>query len=409
MAHSYSVDSKGNIYKNGQFVPASNYKYLEQDPYGQQALSAAKKLKSGTASGTGWSTSKGWVGGSTPSSQPSYPKPSNSTPKYNTSPAPVYNKPTSMDDVLGQLTGPLKEYLMPYEQMYRDALSQFPKYEPPSEQELAQQASQWANLQINPLLQAIDRSLEQARTAASSQRQEIEANYAGFEDTVNRMLQEAASRALESAIARGGGRSGAVEWLTNKQQAPIMEQATTEQAKKTAALNAIAQALALTEQQAGEKREQFAERLGTLEANRLAELRNLAQAQAVGNWQQVMDATRNLMQMATQAQQFGQQYSLNLLPYFELTEAQRQAQPLDWTQVMGQVPEATLPQTSSAAAAVPIRSYAAQRGASIDWDPATKEVIINGKRYSSSQLQNMGGYNQNGAWYIPESALAGLF
>lgn len=64
MAHSYSVDEHGNIYKNGKFVPAKNYKYLKDDPAGQEALKAAKAIKSGSASGSGWSSSRGWTGSS---------------------------------------------------------------------------------------------------------------------------------------------------------------------------------------------------------------------------------------------------------------------------------------------------------------------------------------------------------
>lgn len=69
MTHSYSVDKHGNIYKNGRFVSASNYKYLKNDPAGQKALSAAKAIKSGSTSSTGWSSSRGWVGSSSSTSK----------------------------------------------------------------------------------------------------------------------------------------------------------------------------------------------------------------------------------------------------------------------------------------------------------------------------------------------------
>jgi hypothetical protein len=58
---------------------------------------------------------------------------------------------------------------------------------------------------------------------------------------------------------------------------------------------------------------------------------------------------------------------------------------------------------------VPLRDYATQQGATVGYDPATKSVIINGKKYSTSQLQQLGGQLVNGSWMIPQSAINGLF
>ena len=312
-----------------------------------------------------------------------------------------------MENIFDQLTSSMKEYLMPYEQMYRDVLANAPRYEMPSESELRNQAGDWADLQVNPLLQAIDRSLVDARASADKQRGEIQANYAGFEDTLNRMLSEAGGMATESAIARGGGRSGAVEWLTDKMQTPIMEQATTEQAKKTAALTALADAVALAEQQAGDKREQLEDRRGTLTANRLAELTNQAQAMSAADWQRAMGATGNLMNMATQAGQFGQNFAANLLPYFVPSVGEDMNYNLGLSEAFGEVADG-LSSAPASRAPVSLRNYAAQRGASIGYDPATKQVTIGGKEYSPDKLKELGGYLQGGSWYIPESALAAL-
>jgi hypothetical protein len=313
----------------------------------------------------------------------------------------------NVQDILKSFSKELQQYLFPYEQAMRDVLASAPRYTPPSESELAQQARQWAELQINPQIQALQRAVEQARQAYEAQRQATESAYAGFEEQTSRMLQEAAQRALESAIARGGGRSGQVEWFTAQLQQPIAERAAQVQAERAARLADVANRLSLVEQQAREQEQQLQERLGQLEASRLAELRELAHATAVGDWQRVMQATQNLAALATQAQQFAQNYAASLLPYFALTEAQRQAQPLDWAQVMGEVPAAPQPQATFSGA-VPLRSYATARGAGIDYDPATGTVIINGRRYSASALQGMGGYLQNGSWYLPASVVDAL-
>lgn len=304
---------------------------------------------------------------------------------------------------------PLQEpYQFPFEQMWRDTIAAAPKYTPRSESELLTQSQQYAGLQIDPQLQALSKALAQLKQSADAERGSVDAAYSGLHDTSTRMLKDAEARALESAISRGGGRSGQVEWLTQKQQQPIMEQTTQAEVGKAAQLSAIANALALAERQGGETQQQLAERRGTLEASQLAGLRQLEHANATGDWQLQQQAVQNLAAMATQSNQFNQQLGFNMLPYTTLTEAQRQQQPIDWAQVMGQTSGAAPSLPSSGGSAVPLRSYATQAGASISYDPATKTVTINGKSYSPSALQSMGGQQKDGAWYLPESAIRGL-
>ncbi len=347
-------------------------------------------------------------------STPAYSTPSKPTNYYQPPQQPQYQQPRqqyqqqqqqySPQDFAYAMQEALQQYSFPYEQALRDLISLAPRYEMPSEKELERQAREWAELQINPQLAELTRALEQAQQALGTRQQQVEASYAGMEEAVNRVMAEQAQRALESAIARGGGQSGAVEWLTSKLQQPIAEQFTSAQAQKAAELADIASRLAMLQEQAGTQRTQLQERLGQLEANRLAELRNLAYAQATGNWQQVMQSVSNLAQMATQAQQYSQQLAASLLPYYTLTEQQRQYQPMSWAELMGEVPEApTVP--SSGGGVVPLRSFVSQQGGSIDYDPATGQVIINGRRYGRDVLESLGGSLQNGSWYLPESAV----
>ncbi|MBW2672761.1 MAG: hypothetical protein JRD89_04985 [Deltaproteobacteria bacterium] len=198
----------------------------------------------------------------------------------------------------------------PYEQELQNVLASAPEYAQPSETELAKRARQWAELQINPQQQALQRTLEQTRQAYGAQKRSTEAAYAGSEETTRRLMQEAAADALESAIARGGGRSGAVEWLTEKLQRPVVEQFTQTQAEKAARLADIADKLALAETQTAAQEQQLAEKAGLLEASRLAELRDMAHATAMGDWESVMQATQNLADIAIKAQQLANEKAL---------------------------------------------------------------------------------------------------
>ena len=306
--------------------------------------------------------------------------------------------PQDFADAFGQT---MQQYSFPYEQAIRDLIGSAPSYTPPSEAELTEQARQWAELQVNPQISALQRAAEQQSQALQSRQGQVEASYAGMEDTVNRTMQEAAQRALESAISRGGGRSGTVEWLTGKLQQPVAEQFAGAQAQKAQELADIASRGSLLQEQYGTQEQELEGRLGQLEANRLAELRNLSQAQATGNWQQMLQSTQNLANMATQAQQFAQSQVASMLPYYTLTEAQRQAQPIDWASIIGEMPET--PTNASSAGSVPLRAFATERGASIDYDPSSDTVIINGRSYSSDVLEAMGGSFNNGRWQLPQS------
>ncbi|MGB9802162.1 MAG: hypothetical protein ACPLSX_04265, partial [Arcobacter sp.] len=231
-------------------------------------------------------------------------------------------------DVLSQLSQPLQQYSFQGEQLLRDLLARMPVYQQPSQEELLQQAKTWANLQVDPTIQAISQSLAQTKQALETQQAKTEAAYAGLDQSTQRFMQEAARQALESAIARGGGRSGQVEWYTSKLQQPIAEQYAQAQAQKAAELADIANRMTLAEQQAAEQQKALEQRRGELEAERLSELQNLAHATAVGDWQRAFEAAQNLAAMATQAQQWGLNYAAGLLPYFTLTESERQNLPL---------------------------------------------------------------------------------
>ncbi len=248
-------------------------------------------------------------------------------------------------------------------------------------------------------------ALEQAQLSASTQKSDIEANYASYEDTVSRLLQEASDQALESAIARGGGHSDAVEWLTNQYSTPILEQAANQEKQRTADLNAIAEALALTEDQYSDNLKNLETQRGNLTSERAAELASLAQSTASSDWSNVATAIQNLMNSATQSQQNTESIAANLLQYLVPTVGQTMDYNLGVTNATGEVPESLSSVSTPLTTPVSLRNYATSNGATIDYDAMTQSVIINGKKYSTSDLQALGGQLVNGSWQIPQSAV----
>lgn len=97
---------------------------------------------------------------------------------------------------------------------------------------------------------------------------------------------------------------------------------------------------------------------------------------------------------AYRKQQLGLSQFQTYAPYMYLTEAQRQSLPLDWAQVMGQVPQ------GPGYEPIPARNYVGDRD--IDYDSKTGEVIIAGQRINPTSA---GGYIQNGTAYIPKNVM----
>lgn len=97
---------------------------------------------------------------------------------------------------------------------------------------------------------------------------------------------------------------------------------------------------------------------------------------------------------AYRKQQLGLSQFQTYAPYMYLTEAQRQSLPLDWAQIMGQVPQ------GPGYEPIPARNYVGD--SNIDYDPKTGEVIIAGQRVNPSAV---GGYINSGTAYIPKNII----
>ena len=307
-------------------------------------------------------------------------------------------------DIYSQLTQTLQEYSYPYEQLMRDTLASIPKYTPRSWDELLSEAQRQASLQIDPQLQALQKSYQQFLQELTAREEQARAAHAGYESNVARALSEAAKIAQEQAIARGGGRAGLLDWAREQRQRPVIGAAERQAAELAAYLGHSKPAFPCYSAVRG---------IGTaacrkarlIEAQTVEELKRYDDAMARGDWQMANQASQNLAALATQAQQFTQQMVANLLPYFTMTEQQRQYLPIDIAQVAGEWPEGyAAPGTTP----VGLREYVTGQGGTLSYDPTTKTVTVNGRRYTPDDLESMGGVLKDGHWYLPQSAAARL-
>lgn len=228
--------------------------------------------------------------------------------------------------------------MAPYEELIRSYLTSQPTYEPISEEDLLAMARERAALMVNPQRLALQQQMEEIQRQAEASRQRIEADYAGSEDAVNRALALARQQATESAIARGGGRSGQVDYFTGKLQEPIMTGFQQQQSQRAASLADIESALSQGTRQAQQMLAQLADQEGFLTTQHLASLRDTGYSRAQQEWLQGLQAAMGLAGLAGQQNIYNMNYAQGLLPYIMLTELQRQGQPIDWAQLMGLMP-----------------------------------------------------------------------
>lgn len=213
----------------------------------------------------------------------------------------------------GQQDQGMGQYGFPYEQMLRDLMAQPSAYNMPSEDELLRQAGQYADLEINPYLSALDTRWGQEEAGAQTARGDIEAAYAGLGERTKQMLDEARRAALESAISRGAGRSGVVDWRTAQVEKPIYAQQQQQEAEKAARLASIANMLAASQSDIGRQRGAYEQRRGMLQSNQLAALRQQAQQQALAEQARKWSQGMGLAGMGLGANQFQQQGMMDLL------------------------------------------------------------------------------------------------
>lgn len=293
-------------------------------------------------------------------------------------------------DLIGQQ---YQQVSYPYQQMLEQMLANQNLSTPLTPAQIQERALAQAGLIYDPQVAALNDALEQYRQAAESQRRSIEAAYAGVTERTTRMMEEAAQQALESAIARGGGRAGAVEWLVEKAQQPIIERQQQLDAEQAAKLAAVADALALAEQQTATQTQRLAELRGQYTAQQAQALEDLEYSRRVGDWERAFSAAQSLANMATEHQRMAHEIALNLLPYLAAQWEQQEGVLGDMFNSLGYQP--TL-QSGVAQQAVPVREYVAQYYPesvnSIQYDSTKGEVVIGRRRIPIAELGVYGGY-----------------
>ncbi|HHX27926.1 MAG TPA: hypothetical protein GX716_02830 [Firmicutes bacterium] len=344
-----------------------------------------------------------------PQAQPTYQAPQGSASGLEGYMALMGNTAQKLQNQMMEFSQLGKQAMAPYEELIRSYLTSLPGYAPRPEDELLALARQQAQLVYDPQRLALQQQIEELERQAGSRKQEIEAAYAGAEESTQRMLQEARRQATESAIARGGGRSGQVDYFTGKLQEPIMTGFQQQQAQRAASLADIESALATGQSHAAQRLEQLAQQEGLFTSQQLAAMRDTDYSRTMQEWQQGLQAAMGLAGLAGQQNIYNMGYAQSLLPYLYLTESERQRLPMQWADLMGQVPD-TLPQAPSpvvSGSLVPVRAYAASQGKGnlIDWDEKNKEVVVGNVRIPIADVEKLGGKVEDGVAYLPQNIL----
>ncbi len=174
-----------------------------------------------------------------------------------------------------------------------------------SDEHLRGVADNYAGIQVDPVQAALRRAIEQAQLDADNQAGRIEAAYAGIPAELEKMETRQARADLESAISRGVGQSGAVEWASahrGEHFASLLAQA---EGQKAAELTAIANQLGLTQRQAEERKIELEQLRGMLIQDHLFNLQNQRYDRGMDQWQ------------------IGANYAFNVFDRTQLTPMQR--------------------------------------------------------------------------------------
>ena len=300
----------------------------------------------------------------------------------------AWSKPTSTSTPGGysapKQTTPTKQNYVPGQKSWEDAISNI-SYTPRSFSDMQDEASTLADLQINPQLTQLQASLKKAIADAGNQKLNIEANYASVQPTAERLLEQAQKSGTESAIARGGGRSGAVEYEVGQMKRPINESVMQAEAKKAAELTGVDNSLATVNENYAQQVQALETHRGTLVAAQLAALKS-------GDTEMAMRIASERANLELQAS--------TLLDNRDRSDRQFE---LDQSSIYGK--------SAGITGTVTLTDYLVSKGQSApSWDPNTGNVSINGKTYTPEQLSSpdVGGYIQGGRWQLPESVVKSM-
>jgi hypothetical protein len=155
-----------------------------------------------------------------------------------------------------------------------------------------------------------------------------------------------------------------------------------ETAKKASELTNVDNALATVN-------ENYAKQLQALEAQRGKLIASQIAAIKAGD-------TELALSIATQRAGL----EMNLSSLLNSRDQFNQTYQLDQAQIFGQTP--------GIQGTVTLKDYVDANGGSLAWDANTGNVTLNGRTYTPTQLENAGGYIQNGRWQLPESIVKSM-
>ena len=371
----------------------------------------------------------GGLGGVSPTSVPRQYTPA---PTISTSVAPASVSPAPAASVPGQGTAPIPQktlaelltlinshfqgVMYPYQEFLEQLMANQPTRDVQTWDQIMQRSREHANLIFDPQVSALTRTVEQQRQAAAAQRAAVEAAYGTVEARTRRLLDDAQARALESAVARGGGRSGAVEWLMERLQAPILEHQQQAEESRVAKTMGITDALTLNERQIAERAQELEGLRGRTAAQQAQAMQEVVYAQQTGDWQRAFDAARTLSAKTTGAANQAQATALALLPYVMPTWEGQEDAARQLAIALGQTPrqpgagggvQGQPSAVQTPGQPVPVRQYveSAYGPQYIGFDSARQEVIIGNYRIAVNRLSEYGGFLRNGQAHLPQSVI----
>jgi len=177
---------------------------------------------------------------------------------------------------------------------YRSMPSYMPSYTAKTPDQLKQQAKIDTSLVYDPQISALQRAYEQQAAEYQNQINNTKANYGNVESSVNAAMQAAERRALDQAIAMGGGMSGMPTWLTNEAYKTILPELTQAKTQQATELGNIANNLQLALKQYGQQQQDLTAQRANAELARITELEDSGYEKSLDNYQLMLDTMGDL-------------------------------------------------------------------------------------------------------------------
>jgi hypothetical protein len=189
-------------------------------------------------------------------------------------------------------------------------------YEAPDENTIEGWAQSYADAQTDPYITAIQNALTNSLGSQETARTEVAAKYAGLDEKYAAQLEEARNAALESSIARGMGRSGVVDYQTQKYSNPILTSQREDDAAEAASLASIANTIAGLNTNAQNSLTAAEKQRGTLKSSRMGDLQQWVEGMKSSAGQNKFNNALSLADLQNNSAASSNSLLLQLLPLF---------------------------------------------------------------------------------------------